>query len=217
MIAYIFWHAAPDGFSLETYEATLLKFGTSLANARISGVLGNASYAVSHTPWLGQGGYEDWTLLDGSSVLDRLNDQATTGCMEESHHAIAQITKHGGLGALYRLVDGAPDLSNDSAIIWLSRPRGVKWREALASHMWACEAESDRLAQADGARPGEGVRHSRAAGPGPRHSSRLGIIHRAAALAGATVATAHCRGESRAAGVAHPGTRRRSDEHHESA
>jgi hypothetical protein len=101
MIAYIFWHAAPDGFSLETYEATLLKFGTSLANARISGVLGNASYAVSHTPWLGQGGYEDWTLLDGSSVLDRLNDQATTGCMEESHHAIAQITKHGGLGALY--------------------------------------------------------------------------------------------------------------------
>lgn len=133
MIAYIFWHAAPDGFSLETYEATLLKFGTSLANARISGVLGNASYAVSHTPWLGQGGYEDWTLLDGSSVLDRLNDQATTGCMEESHHAIAQITKHGGLGALYRLVDGAPDLSNDSAIIWLSRPRGVKWREALAS------------------------------------------------------------------------------------
>ena len=49
------------------------------------------------------------------------------------NHAIAQITKHGGLGALYRLVDGAPDLSNDSAIIWLSRPRGVKWREALAS------------------------------------------------------------------------------------
>lgn len=131
MIAYIFWHAAPDGFSLETYEATLLRFGTSLANARISGVLGNASYAVSHTPWLGQDGYEDWTLLDGPSVLDRLNDQATTASMEEPHRAIAQITKHGGFGALYRLVDGEPDLSNDSVVIWLSRPRGVNWREVL--------------------------------------------------------------------------------------
>src|SRR5450759_389273 len=66
MLAYVFWHAVPDNFATADYEKNLLHFGDALANAKIPGLLGNASYAIGQTPWLGEPGYEDWTWLEGS-------------------------------------------------------------------------------------------------------------------------------------------------------
>lgn len=131
MRAYVYWHAAPEGVAAADYERMLLSFGRALADAKSPGFLGNASYAVGATPWLGEPGYEDWVWLEGSWALDPLNERAVSGPMEQPHDAIAQATKHGGYGALYYLVSGQQEIPGDSTVFWLSRPRGIDWREAM--------------------------------------------------------------------------------------
>lgn len=131
MLAYVFWHAVPDGVHIEEYEKALLQFGDALANSKSPGLLANASYAIGHTPWLGEPGYEDWTWLEGSWALDPLNERAVAGAMEQPHGAVARMTKHGGFGALYYLVAGEHRIPADSKVFWLSRPRGVNWREIM--------------------------------------------------------------------------------------
>lgn len=131
MIAYLFWHAAPDGAAIAEYEKTVVRFGGALADARIPGLLGNASYAIGRTPWLGEPGYEDWAWLEGSWALDALNERAVTGAMKAPHDAVAQATKHGGFGAVYYLVAGEHRILADSKVLWLSRPRGIAWRDIM--------------------------------------------------------------------------------------
>jgi hypothetical protein len=131
MLAYVFWHAAPASIAAADYERTLLRFGHALADAGGPGFRGQASYAIGQTPWLGEPGYEDWVWLEGSWALDALNERAVSGVMERPHDAIAQMTKHGGHGALYYFLEGESDVPGDSRVFWLSRPRGVNWREAL--------------------------------------------------------------------------------------
>jgi hypothetical protein len=131
MLAYVFWHAAPAGIAAADYEKRLLRFGRALADAGSPGFRGHASYAIGQTSWLGEPGYEDWAWLEGSWALDSLNERAVSGVMEQPHDAIAQMTKHGGHGALYYLVAGAHEIPGDSSVFWLSRPRGIKWREVL--------------------------------------------------------------------------------------
>ncbi len=131
MLAYVYWHAMPNNLAAEDYERNLLHFNDALANAKIPGVLANASYAIGQTPWLGEAGYEDWTWLEGSWALDSLNERAVSGSMEQSHDVIAQMTKHGGIGALYYLVAEEHKIPANSKVFWLSRPRGVKWREIM--------------------------------------------------------------------------------------
>lgn len=131
MLAYLFWHARPDNISAAQYEKTLLHFGAALADAKVPGLLDNTSYSVGTTPWLGEAGYEDWAWLDGFASLEALNEHAVTGPMKQPHDAIAQMTRHGGFGALYSLVAGEHRPLGDSKVIWLSRPRGIDWRRAL--------------------------------------------------------------------------------------
>ena len=131
MLAYVFWHAMPSNLAAVDYEKNLLYFNDALANAKIPGLLGNASYAISQTPWLGEPGYEDWTWLEGSWALDSLNERAVSGAMEQPHNVIAQMTKHGGFGALYYLVAEEHRIPASSKVFWLSRPRGVNWREIM--------------------------------------------------------------------------------------
>lgn len=131
MIAYLFWHAAPEG-SAEAYEKSVLRFGQALAESASPGLLGNASYAIGPTPWMREPGYEDWAWLEGSWALDALNERAVSGAMEQPHDAVARATRHGGFGALYYLVAGEHRIPGDSRVLWISRPRGIKWREAMA-------------------------------------------------------------------------------------
>jgi len=141
MLAYVFWHAVPDTLVAAEYEKTLLHFGQALAKAKIAGLLDNASYAIDQTPWLGEPGYEDWAWLEGSWALDALNERAVSGAMEQSHNAIAQMTKHGGFGALYYLVAGNHKVPGDSRVMWLSRPRGIRWRDVIPTFMKSANSE----------------------------------------------------------------------------
>ncbi|HET8608301.1 MAG TPA: hypothetical protein VFM11_01055 [Burkholderiales bacterium] len=131
MLAYVFWHAAPENVNAAEYEKVLSDFARNLAAIDCPGFLGNASYAIGMTPWLHENGYEDWNWLFDSAAIDRLNEMAVSGAMEKPHHAIAQMTKHGGFGGLFRLVAGEHIAFGDSKVFWLSRPRGVQWRDAM--------------------------------------------------------------------------------------
>ncbi len=141
MLAYVFWHAVPNVSAAAEYEKKLLHFGRALADAKIPGLLGNASYAIGATPWLGEPGYEDWSWLEGSWALDALNERAVTGAMEQPHNAVAQMTKHGGFGALYYLVAGDHETPADSKVMWLSRPRGIRWRDVMPSIVKSANSE----------------------------------------------------------------------------
>lgn len=141
MYAYVFWHAAPDNVAAAEYEKTLLHFGQALAKLKIPGLLNNASYSISQTPWLGEPGYEDWAWLDSLSALEPLNERAVVGAMEKPHREIAQLTRHGGFGALLYLVAGRHEVVGDSKIIWLSRPRGLQWREVMPAIIQSANAE----------------------------------------------------------------------------
>jgi hypothetical protein len=142
MLAYVFWHAVPDNFATADYEKNLLHFGDALANAKIPGLLGNASYAIGQTPWLGEPGYEDWTWLEGSWALDPLNERAVSGAMEQPHNVIARMSKHGGFGALYYLVAGEHKVPADSKVFWLSRPRGINWRDIMPTITKSANSEA---------------------------------------------------------------------------
>lgn len=131
MIAYIFWHAGPAG-PTASYEQALRRFGAVLAATGTPGLIGNATYRIAGAPWMPEPGYEDWAWLAGSWALDELNRRAVEGDAKVPHDAVAQATKHGGFGALYYLVTGehrAPP--GDSRVFWISRPRGVVWRDVM--------------------------------------------------------------------------------------
>jgi hypothetical protein len=129
-IAYLFWHAAPEGASA-AYEEKLRHFAASLAKTRTPGLLGNASYRIAGAPWMPEPGYEDWAWLEGSWALDELNRRAVDGAAKAPHDAVAGMTKHGGFGALYYLVAGELVMPGDSSVFWAARPRGVDWRDFI--------------------------------------------------------------------------------------
>lgn len=141
MLAYLFWHAAAKAPATEEYERKILRFGGALADAKIPGVLGCASYAIGRTSWLGEPGYEDWVWIEGSWVLEGLNERAVAGTMEQPHNAVSQATKHGGFGALYYLVAGKHAVPSHSKILWLSRPRGIVWRDVMPGIVKSTSAE----------------------------------------------------------------------------
>jgi len=141
MLAYLFWHAASNASATAEYEKKILRFGEALTDAKVPGVLSCASYAIGRTSWLGEPGYEDWAWLEGSWALEGLNERAVSGAMEQPHHAVSQSTKHGGFGALYYLVDGKHAIPGHSKILWLSRPRGIVWRDVMPGIVKSASAE----------------------------------------------------------------------------
>lgn len=131
MFAYVFWHVRPDRVDVKTYEDAMSGFGRALRNQKIDGVIDNSSYWVDKVKWVEAPGYEDWVWVDELSVFERLNERAVTGPMEQPHDKIAQMTKHGGYGSFYYLIDGQRKTLGDSRVFWLSRPRGIQWRDVM--------------------------------------------------------------------------------------
>lgn len=130
MLAYLFWHRPYPSCEAAQYEAQLLRFHRQLAAAPPPGFRGSAAFRIPPVPWLGgEGGYEDWCLVEGSWALDPLNNFAVTGAMERPHNDVA-AQMDVGHGGLYRLMWGEAALTGESAT-WLTRPRGIDWRAAL--------------------------------------------------------------------------------------
>ncbi len=131
MFAYVFWHTRSEAVPQEAYEHNLLAFYDALGNVDCPGVRQSATFRVSLLPWLKeQSGYEDWTIIDGTWVLENLNTKAIEGSMAATHSPIAQQMDSGNGGLYYHLWgDLKPNEANRAQ--WLSRPRGIQFRPVL--------------------------------------------------------------------------------------
>ncbi len=62
--------------------------------------------------------------------MDPLNSIAVSGPMMTAHDAAAAQMEEGH-GGLYSLVWGEPELPQRSRLVWLTRPRGIRWQPVL--------------------------------------------------------------------------------------
>jgi hypothetical protein len=131
MLAYIFWHTPFSDIDVREYETALLGFHTDLAAAPPAGLEASATYRISEVPWLnGRPGYEDWCFITSSAILDALNKAAVRPERWNVHAAISSKTDFGH-GGLYYHLRGAEQPIAGSRVIWLKRPRGIRYEQAL--------------------------------------------------------------------------------------
>jgi hypothetical protein len=133
LLAYVFFHRAAPGVEAPAYETALRRFHSSLAAAPPPGFIGSATYRVG-------GGYADWYLVDGSAVLDVLNEAAVNVARSASHDAVAHLSSDGA-GKLLTRVSGAarPGAGYE---IRFSKPAGMGYRELYERlKPWTDQAE----------------------------------------------------------------------------
>ena len=140
MLAYIFWHRPVANADRGRYEESILRFQAALAGAKPPGFIAAVSFRIEAVPWLNdQPGYEDWCVLQGSWAMDPLNAFAVAGVVQAPHdHVAAQMEQ--GQGGIYAHAGGETPPPAQSAVYWLTRPRGIDWRAALAPVRAACPA-----------------------------------------------------------------------------
>ena len=139
MIAYVFWHRRRAGVRVEDYRAALEAFHVSLLSSRLPGFRRTTIFQTAGLPWLSTPDvlFEDWHLLDGSAVLDPLNEAAVTGDRAEPHGRIAAFVDTGVAG-LYRLRLGEPSIPPPRLVYWLSKPAGMSYQAFFDSLKSLC-------------------------------------------------------------------------------
>ena len=132
MLAYVFWHLRRPPVAAPEYEAAHRVFHDTLWATPVPGLLGLRIFRLPQIPWLvpGQGGYEDWYLLEGSAVLDLLNEAAVTRERLAVHDRVAGMAANGTAG-LYGLRMGA--CIEPAFAYWLSKPAGMSYAAFDAS------------------------------------------------------------------------------------
>lgn len=131
MLAYVFWHTPFSDIDVLEYETALLGFHTDLAADRPAGLEASATYRISEVPWLNNlPGYEDWCFIASSAALDILNKAAVRPERWNVHAAISSKTDFGH-GGLYYHLHGAEQPIAGSRVIWLKRPRGIRYEQPL--------------------------------------------------------------------------------------
>jgi hypothetical protein len=127
VLAYIFWHRPEPTVEQAAYEHALEQFHRSLAHRPPVGLRASGALRAPELPWLGSApGYEDWYLLD---------DWAAVGVLEEAAVSHGHVTAHDGVasragpgtGAVYRLIEGHPQLPNTRLAVWVERPAGHEY------------------------------------------------------------------------------------------
>lgn len=121
MLAYVFWHRPGDDVPDAEYQRLLVTFHVALRDGAPAGFQRSWILRVEGVAWLGseRWGYEDWYLVDGSHVLDRLNDAAVSGGCKGPHDDVARWAA-AGAGGLYRLRSGLPRPCAHA--VWLTKP-----------------------------------------------------------------------------------------------
>jgi hypothetical protein len=131
MFAYLFWHTRKAEVPATDYEQGLATFGKELLKCGCTGLRGTASFRISTVPWLDdQAGYEDWAIVDGPGVLEKLNTSAVSGAMAPLHGRVADAMALGHGGFYQHLWGDLAPFSADAAR-WLTRPRGITFRPVL--------------------------------------------------------------------------------------
>jgi len=142
MLAYIFWHRPVAHIERARYEEALLGFQGALARQKPPGFIAAVSFRIEAVPWLGdRPGYEDWCVLEGSWAMDPLNAFAVTGAVQSPHDGVATQMEQ-GQGGLYVHAGGETRPPGQSSVYWLTRPRGIDWRAALAPVRAQCPQAS---------------------------------------------------------------------------
>ena len=128
MLAYVFWHRRKQEFSRGEYEDTLKQFHEVLNELHLEGFHGSLVARITGAPWLqpDSDAYEDWYLLDGSEVLDRLNEVAVQDARKGPHNEIA-LRATDFKGGLYQLKTGAHSSISGEFAIWHSKPAGTTY------------------------------------------------------------------------------------------
>jgi hypothetical protein len=154
VILYLFWHRPEAAEAGLGYEEGLIAFHRRLADQRVPGLAGSATFRVRGLPWLGPGAaeggvgdpgprgrqpeagtppsgqaYEDWYAVGGFGDLEPLNRTAVGPALRAAHDRPA-LAAAVGAGGLYELVAGPLDLAA-AAVTWLSKPRGVPSQDFL--------------------------------------------------------------------------------------
>jgi hypothetical protein len=90
--------------------------------------MGLRIHRLAEMPWLtpGQGGYEDWHLLEDSAALDVLNEAAVTHARQAVHDRVAGMAANGAAG-LYGLRSGVR--IEPAVAYWMSKPAGMKYAD----------------------------------------------------------------------------------------
>lgn len=136
MLAYVFWHRARAGVPPVAYQQSLLEFHRALAAAAPHGLVRSATFSVDQVPWLPAGadedasepGYADWYLTGSSAALDELNAAAVGPLCAQAHTEVAACTGPSCAG-LYTLRAGDSAIEAGRVATWVSKPRGMGYRE----------------------------------------------------------------------------------------
>jgi hypothetical protein len=130
MLAYVFWHRRKEEeVSREAYEERINRFHTAIRESHLNGFLGSVVARLSKAPWFNppnSEGYEDWYILEGSEVLDRLNEIAVTDDRKYPHDDIAKYATDFRAG-LYQLKSGTAESVSEPCAMWISKPRGTPY------------------------------------------------------------------------------------------
>ena len=131
MLGYVFWHVPFPDVSAHDYENALLAFHADLARSPPPEFKGSASYRVSDVPWLGgRDGYEDWCFVASAGALELLNRDAVKP-ERWNVHAGAASRMDIGYGGLYYHLRGEECPLSGARVIWLKRPRGIRYEQPL--------------------------------------------------------------------------------------
>jgi hypothetical protein len=101
----VFWHRQLAAADDAGYERAQLDFHASLAQRPPAGFLASRTFRVPELPWLANGGYEDWYLVEDYSALGILAAGAVDASHHAAHAAAAQAFGEGRAG-LYALEGG---------------------------------------------------------------------------------------------------------------
>ena len=128
MLAYVFWHIRREHVAAPEYETAHAAFHDSLWATPVPGLRGLRIHRLAEIPWSkpGQGGYEDWHLLENSAALDVLNEAAVTRARLLVHDRIAAMAAAGTAG-LFGLRTGIP--IEPAVAYWMPKPNGMKYAE----------------------------------------------------------------------------------------
>lgn len=129
MLAYLFWHRPAAGVDRVEYEGAQRQFHAAIGVPSGCFRLAELPFAADRDD--GDGGYEDWYLVDDWAALGELNEAAVDAGRRPSHDAAAGLVGNGWAG-VYRLLQGSPQPPEEAR--WLYKRPG----EATADLLTAC-------------------------------------------------------------------------------
>lgn len=123
MLAYVYTHRPAATADPAHHLERLRAFHGALANDPPTGFVRSWVWRVGDGP-LGEA-LEDWYLVADWAALGNLNEAAVSGPRAAPHDAVAGVAGE-GMGALYRLIHGAPDLES-TIRVRLVKPSGMTY------------------------------------------------------------------------------------------